>query len=258
MPLREMARTELVVAGMFYHDPREPATSVEWWPEPCVAFTAFGSWEVRASRGQGELTPGGVLASPGEVEYECRHPDGVGDRMMCVLYQDDVDPGPALVVPQAAELRSLRRSLAAQLRLAAPDPGEVDALCLALLGVVREPPGGARPGARARALAGRLRSAADARYREAGLDLVAQARDEGMSRTRFVHVFRDVVGVTPHRYVLELRVSHAARLLRETPVPVTDICFDSGFGSMPSFYTAFRAAYAMTPSAYRAQHAMVG
>jgi AraC-like DNA-binding protein len=33
---------------------------------------------------------------------------------------------------------------------------------------------------------------------------------------------------------------------------VTDICFASGFGSVPSFRSAFRAAYGMTPSAYRA------
>jgi AraC-like DNA-binding protein len=73
-----------------------------------------------------------------------------------------------------------------------------------------------------------------------------------------VHVFRDVAGVTPHRYVVELRTSHAARLLRDTLVPVTDICFDSGFGSMPSFYAAFRAAYGMTPGAYRAGHGRPG
>ena len=255
MPLQERVRTDLVVVGLFHHQPGEPDISVEWWQKPCIAFTAFGSWEVRARRGKGAVTPGRVLVSAGEAEHECRHPDGVDDRMLCVLYQDGVDPGPALVIPQAAELHSLRRSLVAELRLADPDPGEVEALCLVMLGAVREAPGSpARPGARARALVGRLRSEADACYREPGLDLVAQARDLGMSRTRFVHVFRDVVGVTPHRYVVELRVSYAARLLRETPVPVTDICFDSGFGSMPSFYAAFRAAYGMTPGIYRAEH----
>ena len=45
---------------------------------------------------------------------------------------------------------------------------------------------------------------------------------------------------------------HAARLLRDTGVPVTDVCFASGFGGVPSFHSAFRAAYGMTPSAYRA------
>jgi AraC-like DNA-binding protein len=79
-----------------------------------------------------------------------------------------------------------------------------------------------------------------------------------LSRTRFVHVFGDVPGVTPHRYVVELRASRAARLLRSTSVPVTGICLDSGFGSMPGFHAAFRAAYGMTPGACRAGHAAPG
>jgi AraC-like DNA-binding protein len=259
MPLLERVRTGQVVIGSFYHEPGEPATSVEWWQKPCVAFTAFGSWEICARRGSGAVTPGGVLVSEGRAEHECRHPDGADDRMLCVLYRGEVDPGPVLVVPQVAALHSLRRSLVAELRRADPDPGEVEALSLALLAAVREAPGSSPvPGERSRALVRRLQAEAGARYREPGLNLVAQARALGVSRTRFVHVFRDVAGVTPHRYVVELRTSHAARLLRDTLVPVTDICFDSGFGSMPSFYAAFRAAYGMTPGAYRAGHGRPG
>ena len=252
MPLLDSVRTGQVVVGPFCHGPGEPAASVEWWQQPCIAFTTFGSWEVRSRRGKGEVTPSAVLVSEGG-EHDCRHPGGVDDRMLCVLYLGDIDPGPMLLVPQRPALHSLRKSLVAQLRAADPDRGEVEALSLALLDMVREAPGSSPgPGKRSRALVGRLRAEADARYREPGLDLVAQALALGMTRTRFVHVFRDVVGVTPHRYVVELRVSHAARLLRRTPVAVTDICFDSGFGTMSSFYAAFRGAYGMTPSAYRA------
>ena len=175
--------------------------------------------------------------------------------MLCVLYQGEVDPGPRLLVPQVPALHSLRRSLVAELRSADPDRGEVEALSLVLLEMVREAPRGmSRSGGRSWALACRLRAQADVRYRDPDLDLMAEALAAGMSRTRFIHVFRDVAGVTPHRYVIELRTSHAARLLLGTSMPVTDICFDSGFGSMPSFHTAFRAAYGMTPSAYRAAH----
>jgi AraC family transcriptional regulator len=259
MPLLERVRTDQVIVGPFYHEPGEPVVSVEWWQEPCIAFTAFGSWEIRGSRGKGQVTPGSVLASEGGAEYECQHPDGVGDRMVCVLYRGDVDPGPVLVVPQVSALRSLRRSLAAQLRLSDPDPDEVEELSRALLGAVREaPPNSYEPGARSRALVARLRAEADARYREPGLDLVAHARALGVGRTRFVHMFREVVGVTPHRYVVELRAGHAARLLTGTRLPVTDICFESGFGSMPSFYAAFRAAYGATPGTYRAGHDLAG
>jgi len=145
------------------------------------------------------------------------------------------------------------RSLVAELRSADPDRGEVDALSLEVLDAVRQVPGGSPgPGERSRAVVDRLLTEAQARYCDPDLDLVAEALALGMSRTRFVHVFRDVVGLTPHRYIVELRTSHAARLLLRTQASVTDICFDSGFGSMPRLHAAFRAAYGMTPSAYRA------
>jgi len=103
-----------------------------------------------------------------------------------------------------------------------------------------------------RMLVGRLRAVADARYTDPGLDLVAAAADLGLSRTRLVHAFRELVGVTPHRYVVELRTAHAAHRLRETADPVTRICFDSGFGSVARFLVAFRRAFGTTPSDYRA------
>ena len=61
-----------------------------------------------------------------------------------------------------------------------------------------------------------------------------------------------VVGTTPHRYLVERRVAHAARLLVTTGVPVAEICFASGFGSVARFQSAFRRAWGITPTQYRA------
>lgn len=252
----ERVRSERVIIGSFFHEPGERAAVIEWWPEPSIVFTSHGAWEVRARRGRGDVTPDTVLVNEPAAEHDCLHPHGLDDRMLCVMFREDTDPGPALLVPHVPVLHSLRRLLVAELRSAAPDGAEIDALGMAMLQAVREIPatsGAApRPGERFRTLVQRLRAQADARYRDPDLDLVAEARALGLSRTRFVHVFRDVVGVTPHRYVIELRVGYTARLLRSTGAPVTDICFASGFGSVPSFHSAFRAAYGMTPSAYRA------
>jgi len=256
MPMLERVRAERVIVGSFFHEPDERTAVTEWWAEPSIVFTSHGAWEVRARRGRGDVTPDTVLVNEPAAEHDCLHPHGLGDRMLCVLFREDVDPGPALLVPHAPALHSLRRSLVAEVRSSAPDAAEIDALGMAMLQAIRDVPAtlGAvpRPGERSRELVQRLRAQADARYRDPDLDLVAEARALGLNRTRFVHVFRDVVGVTPHRYVIELRTGHAARLLRGTGVPVTDICFASGFGGVPSFHSAFRAAYGMTPSAYRA------
>jgi hypothetical protein len=40
VPMLERVRTDQVVVGFFCHEPGEPATWVEWWQEPCIAFTA--------------------------------------------------------------------------------------------------------------------------------------------------------------------------------------------------------------------------
>ena len=147
----ERVRTDQVVVGFFCHEPGEPAMSVEWWQEPCIAFTAFGSWQVRSRRGKGEVAPGAVLVTEAAAEHDCRHPGGVDDRMLCVVYRSPVDPGPVLLVPQVAALHSLRRSLVAELRPADPDRDEVEALSLALLEAVRQAPGSLpRPGKRSR------------------------------------------------------------------------------------------------------------
>jgi AraC-like DNA-binding protein len=224
MPMLERARAEHVIIGSYVHEPDERTAVTEWWPEPSIVFTSHGAWEVRARRGRGDVTPDTVLVNEPAAEHDCRHPHGLDDRMLCVLFREDV--------------------------------AEIDALGMAMLQAVRDVSAAAgavpRPGERSRFVVQRLRAEADARYRDPDLDLAAEARALRLSRTRFVHVFRDVVGVTPHRYVIELRTSHAARLLRGTGEPVTDICFASGFGSVPSFHSAFRAAYGMTPSAYRA------
>jgi hypothetical protein len=53
MPTVEHIRTRLVSVETFVHAPRDHPSVTEWWPEDCVAFTMFGSWQVRARPGRG-------------------------------------------------------------------------------------------------------------------------------------------------------------------------------------------------------------
>ncbi len=82
-------------------------------------------------------------------------------------------------------------------------------------------------------------------------ELAAQAR---LSPHQFLRSFRRATGVTPHRYVLGRRVEEAARLLRTTTRPITDIAAETGFSSQTHLSQAFRALRRMTPRQYRALH----
>lgn len=251
----ERARTDLVELHTFAHTPTDHHVANEWWPRSCVAFTAVGSWEIRCGRGRSEVRTDTVLIGEGRTEYDCLHEDGLNDRALCITYRTDVAPGQALALPVGPRLHALRRSLVTELRRTEPDGTTIDELCLDLLALTRYPvERPRRPAATTRAVIARLRAEADSRYTDPSLDLVAEASFLGMSRTRFVHSFRELVGVTPHQYVLALRTTQAARLLTSTRTPVTEICFATGFGSVARFQVAFRDAFGATPTTYRGRY----
>jgi AraC-like DNA-binding protein len=255
VPDIERARTGLVVVESFAHAPGEPLVATEWWPRGCIAFTTFGSWEIRCGRGGGRVDARTVLVAEADTEYDCVHEHGTDDRALCVTFRTAVDVGPAVLVPLGPRFQALRRALAAELRATVPDGDEIDQLSLALLQLTRE--GGdrrRRPRARTGRLIATLRDMANARYPDPTLDLVAEAAALGMGRTRLVHAFQEVVGITPHRYLVELRIAHAARLLTETAMPVIEVCFASGFGSVARFNAMFQGAFGITPTAYRARY----
>ncbi len=90
------------------------------------------------------------------------------------------------------------------------------------------------------------------------LDVAALARVAHVSPAHFSRQFRATFGESPHRYLQRRRVERAMELLRETGRPVTEICFDVGFGSLGTFSRTFRAVVGESPSAYRARFAGEG
>jgi AraC-like DNA-binding protein len=85
------------------------------------------------------------------------------------------------------------------------------------------------------------------------LDVPALARVAHVSPAHFSRQFRATFGETPHRYLQRRRVERAMELLRETGLPVTEICLRVGFRSLGTFSRTFRAIVGESPSAYRAR-----
>ena len=85
------------------------------------------------------------------------------------------------------------------------------------------------------------------------LDIPSLARVAHVSPAHFSRQFRATFGETPHRYLQRRRVERAMELLRETALPVTEICFDVGFNSLGTFSRTFRQVVGESPSSYRAR-----
>src|SRR3954466_3951568 len=75
----------------------------------------------------------------------------------------------------------------------------------------------------------------------------------GVSQAHFARSFRDAFGVPPHRYLLTRRIERAKALLRDTDQPVTEIAFQTGWGSLGTFGRTFRDVTGESPGELRAR-----
>ena len=83
------------------------------------------------------------------------------------------------------------------------------------------------------------------------INLDAAAGQTGISPFHFLRLFANVLGVTPHQYLVRSRLRHAARLLADEDGSVTDIAYDVGFGDLSNFVRTFHRAAGISPRAFR-------
>lgn len=69
----------------------------------------------------------------------------------------------------------------------------------------------------------------------------------GYSKYHISHIFREKLGCSFSDYLGRLRAGHAKRLLSETDLSVTEICYASGFNSQRTFYRNFERIYHTSP-----------
>lgn len=72
-----------------------------------------------------------------------------------------------------------------------------------------------------------------------------------LSPSHFHAQFKDSVGLTPHQYLLKARLDHAARLLRESELPLVRIAEECGFSSQSALTTSMRRYLGLTPGRLR-------
>ena len=77
------------------------------------------------------------------------------------------------------------------------------------------------------------------------------AKVAGLSPNRFAQAFNDHMQLSPHQFVLRLRLDRAAQLLRTSKLALAEVAHDCGFANQQHLSNAMRRYLGTTPSRYR-------
>lgn len=88
-------------------------------------------------------------------------------------------------------------------------------------------------------------------HAERAVDLESTAKAAGLSPFHFLRLFSNVLGVTPHQYLVRARLRRAAKLLADDARSITSIALDVGFGDLSNFVRTFHRAAGVSPRRFR-------
>ena len=84
-----------------------------------------------------------------------------------------------------------------------------------------------------------------------GLTVAELAREAGMRLTCFNRRFKDATGITPHQYLVRIRLARVCDALRTTSDPIACIALSFGFSSQSHLTAVFHRLIGLTPQQYR-------
>ena len=74
------------------------------------------------------------------------------------------------------------------------------------------------------------------------------------SREHLSRVTKKYLNMSLTQYVNNLRINYAANLLRNSNIPIIDICYMCGFQNLGYFYKTFKAQYKLSPAQFITQY----
>lgn len=83
------------------------------------------------------------------------------------------------------------------------------------------------------------------------LTLEEAAEQAQLAPNYFSECFHKATGVSFQGYLQNLRMKFAAAMLISSDLPVTDICYASGYNTLSHFTRAFKHRYGQSPTSYR-------
>lgn len=230
-----------------------------------VTLVDRGSFTYRTRSGGAVLSTGWLMLGNQGEGYVCSHEesDGTGDDCVSLsLSEPLLDSALSALGAAGSSLRFERACLPPLPRVTAllqafrADGDEGFALeeaALATVASVRRalhadevPAPVARQDERARAAMHFMEA-----HGTQALTLEDLAQATGLSAFHLLRVFRRAIGITPHQYLMRVRLLRAIALLRDTRLPVTEIAYESGWADLSNFNRAFRRELRCSPREFR-------
>jgi AraC-like DNA-binding protein len=226
-----------------------------------VSYVRKGSFGCRTRGRSFELVAGSILIGfPGD-EYVCTHDHVCGDECLSFFLSPDLVEtigdqtqvwrlGAAPPLPELMVLGELAQVAASgRSDIGLDEVGQLFAsrFVEVVSGRSREPLE-VKARDRRRAVETALWIEANSQQQ---IDLDAAASQAGISPFHFLRLFANVLGVTPHQYLVRSRLRRAAHLLADEDISVTDIAYDVGFGDLSNFVRTFHRAAGVSPRAFR-------
>lgn len=100
------------------------------------------------------------------------------------------------------------------------------------------------------ALMERIMRSVNAHMSDPDYNVDALASEVGLSRAQLHRKMKEMTGIATGRFLRNLRMEQAARLLREGKVNVSQVADKVGYTDQPHFSTAFKAHFGLSPSQY--------
>jgi AraC-like DNA-binding protein len=226
-----------------------------------VSYVRKGSFGCHCRGGFHELVAGSILVGyPGD-EYTCTHDHVVGDECLSFFLDPELvetigdrpdiwQIGSAPPLPELMVLGELGQTAAdGNSDFGLDEIGHLFTSRFVEL-VSGKPRRAATPAARDRRRAVETALWIDA-HSHGQINLEGAARHAGLSAYHFLRLFSQVIGVTPHQYLVRSRLRHAARRLADDDSPITEIAYDVGFNDLSNFVRTFHRAAGASPLKFR-------
>ncbi|OJJ20962.1 hypothetical protein BKI52_10315 [marine bacterium AO1-C] len=85
------------------------------------------------------------------------------------------------------------------------------------------------------------------------LDINKISQIAALSEYHFFRTFKQVFGISPHKYLIQRRLQRASELLKEQNHTITEVAYLIGFPDIHSFSKSFKKEFGITPTRFISQ-----